>query len=83
MAEAGYSGTPLAKKLGIKDNYRCYFLHIPDYCFNLFDGLPSIHMVEKPISESIDFAHIFLMSQEEIKAFVPEVKSYLKKDATV
>jgi hypothetical protein len=40
-------------------------------------------MVEKPTSESIDFAHIFLMSQEEMKAFVPEVKGYLKKNATL
>lgn len=83
MAEAGYSGTPLAKKLGINNDYACHFLHIPDYYFNLFDGLPSIHMVEKPASESIDFAHIFLMSQEEMKAFVPEIKGYLKKNATL
>jgi hypothetical protein len=26
----GYSGTPLAKKLGIKDNFRAALLHVPD-----------------------------------------------------
>lgn len=26
----GYSGTPLAKKLGIKDNFRSALLHVPD-----------------------------------------------------
>jgi Protein of unknown function (DUF3052) len=27
---AGYSGTPLAKKLGIKDDFRVALLHVPD-----------------------------------------------------
>ncbi|HSZ61901.1 MAG TPA: DUF3052 family protein [Terriglobales bacterium] len=27
---AGYSGTPLAKKLGLKDNFRAALLHVPD-----------------------------------------------------
>ena len=27
---AGYSGTPLAKKLGIKDDFRAALLHVPD-----------------------------------------------------
>jgi len=27
---AGYSGTPLAKKLGIKDGFRAALLHVPD-----------------------------------------------------
>ena len=26
----GYSGTPLAKKLGIKDDYRAALLHVPE-----------------------------------------------------
>jgi hypothetical protein len=26
----GYSGTPLAKKLGIKDDFRVALLHVPD-----------------------------------------------------
>lgn len=83
MTTAGYSGTPLAKKLGIKDNYACHFLHIPEYYFNLFEAMPDIEVVEKPKAERIDFAHVFLMSQEEMKAFVPTVKDYLKKDATL
>jgi len=27
---AGYSGTPLARKLGIKENFRVALLHVPD-----------------------------------------------------
>jgi hypothetical protein len=36
---AGYSGTPLARKLGIKDGHRIAFLEMPDTL--LIDGLPS------------------------------------------
>lgn len=83
MTTAGYSGTPLAKKLGIKEDYLCHFLRTPEHYFNLFEAMPDIEVAEKPKSESIDFAHVFLMSQEEMKALVPTVKGYLKKGATL
>lgn len=83
MTTSGYSGTPLAKKLGIKDNYHCHFLHVPEYYFNLFESLPDITTIDNPTKESIDFAHVFLMSQEEMEALVPALKGYLKKDATL
>jgi len=81
MTTAGYSGTPLAKKLRIKDNYACHFLHIPEYYFHLFESMPNIQTIENPAPESIDFAHVFLMSQDDMKTLIPSVKSYLKKDA--
>lgn len=83
MTTAGYSGTPLAKKLGIKDNYACHFLQIPEYYFNLFETMPDIEAIENPTPESIDFAHVFLMSQEGMKTLIPGVKDYLKKDGTL
>ncbi|OEK06444.1 DUF3052 domain-containing protein [Roseivirga misakiensis] len=83
MTTAGYSGTPLAKKLGIKHNFKCHFIHIPEYYFNLFQELPEIEDIEAPTQESLDFAHIFLMSQEEMNEIVPGVKDYLKKTGTL
>lgn len=83
MTTAGYSGTPLAKKLGIKDNYACHFLQIPEYYFNLFEAMPDIVAIEEPKVESIDFAHVFLMSQEDMKSLIPPVKDYLKRDGTL
>lgn len=83
MATAGYSGTPLAKKLGIKDNYVCYFKQLPEYYFNLFEAMPDIVVTEKPKIESVDFAHVFLMSQADLKKMLPEIKPYLKKTGTL
>ena len=38
---AGYSGTPLAKKLGIKEGHRVALLHPPRGFEDLLEGLPS------------------------------------------
>jgi len=83
MATAGYSGTPLAKKLGIKDNHVCYFKQLPEYYFNLFETMPNIAVTENPKVESVDFAHAFLMSQTEMKTIIPEIKDTLKKTGTL
>lgn len=83
MNPAGYSGTPLAKKLGIKENYNCYFEQIPEYYFNLFDSMPDIEVMEVPKQEGLDFAHAFYMSQDEMKASFPKIKDYLKKTGMV
>jgi hypothetical protein len=57
MATAGYSGTPLLKKLGLKKDHRAWLLHAPD---DYFDWL------ETDISTRIcgpkqvpDFVHLF------------------------
>ncbi|MEO6071617.1 MAG: hypothetical protein ABIN57_08325 [Chitinophagaceae bacterium] len=39
MKTSGYSGTPLAKKLGIKDGHKIRLVNHPDYYFDLFDDL--------------------------------------------
>jgi hypothetical protein len=40
MTTAGYSGTPLAKKLGIKEGFKIRLVNQPDYYFNLFTDMP-------------------------------------------
>ncbi len=44
MATAGYSGTPLAKKLGIKEGHRVALLDEPETFRDLLDPVP--HAVE-------------------------------------
>lgn len=60
---AGYSGTPLIKKLGIKDNFDVVFVNAPaDFVAQL--QLPSTVKV-KQISrgKSLDFIQVFVTSQ--------------------
>jgi hypothetical protein len=83
MATSGYSKTPLAKKLGIKENFQCYFYNRPDYYFDLFDVLPLIKESKRPSPGSLDFVHVFVQSQKELEKIGPKVKDYLKKDGMV
>ncbi len=83
MATAGYSGTPLARKLGIKEGFNCYFSNVPDYYFNLFEGMPDINVIENPKAESIDFAHAFFMTAKDLEASIPEIKNTLRKTGSL
>ena len=57
----GYSGTPLAKKLGIKDDFRAALLHMPDDVkTELRDALGKCRI--QPITGS-DLDFIFLFSK--------------------
>ena len=40
MQTSGYSGTPLAKKLGIKEGFKIKLINQPDYYFDLFTNMP-------------------------------------------
>jgi hypothetical protein len=57
MATAGYSGTPLLKKLGLKDNHRVWLLHAPDnYCDWLETNISARVCGPRQVP---DFVHLF------------------------
>jgi len=74
MTTAGYSGTPLAKKLGIKEGFTVCLVNEPKHYATLFDILPEIILVAEPAPKTIDFIHFFCTS---IKVF-EEQSLYLK-----
>ncbi len=62
----GYSGTPLAKKLGIKDNFRAALLHVPDEVkTELRDALGKcrIQQFNGQTSKDLDFIFLFTKSR--------------------
>jgi hypothetical protein len=64
---AGYSGTPLAKKLGIKDGFRATLLHVPDDVRDeLRDALEKCQEV-KLASKDLDFVFLFAKSRAELE----------------
>ncbi|MDH7445638.1 DUF3052 domain-containing protein [Aquimarina sp. 2201CG14-23] len=76
---AGYSGTPLAKKLGIKKEFKCLFYNRPDYYLDLFADLPKIVELNSIESEQADFIHIFCTTYEELQNTASKYKLALKK----
>ena len=62
---AGYSGTPLPKKLGIKEKFRVAFVDLPtDVRSELRESLRACEMA---LRGPLDFAMLFVKSQMELK----------------
>jgi len=59
----GYSGTPLAKKLGIKDGFRVVLMHVPEDVSRELDGALSKCRIVKPASGNLDFVFLFAKSR--------------------
>ena len=58
----GYSGTPLAQKLGLKPGMRTWFQGMPDSVRAEIDrDTPPIELLDQP-DPPVDLAHIFLTS---------------------
>ena len=59
----GYSGTPLPKKLGIKDGFRVALLHAPaDVKTELSDSFKNCNLL-KPAAGALDFVFLFAKSR--------------------
>lgn len=69
---AGYSGTPLPKKLGLKPQLRVAFFQLPgDVKATLKEPLSKCQMI-KDGQGQLDFAMIFSKSQESLKEQFPK-----------
>lgn len=78
---AGYSGTPLAKKLGIKSGFEIKLVNAPDYYFSLFTDLPADLKMES--DKDLDFVHFFTKSEEEYTNTLPLLKAQIKPNGIV
>lgn len=84
MEASGYSGTPLAKKLGLKDNFGIYLINAPEHYWKLFDLVPpGIHELKDPGRESVDFIHLFCTTTEELRTHAKTCKTLLKKNGSL
>jgi hypothetical protein len=71
---AGYSGTPLPKKLGIKENFRVALLEMPAGVRKELKSALALCTEEK---SALDFAMIFVSRQAELKKHFPKVAKQL------
>jgi len=71
---AGYSGTPLPKKLGLKPQFRVAFFQLPgEVKTELKDALSECKLLKDGSSEPLDFAMIFARSQADMKEQFPKL----------
>lgn len=79
----GYSGTPLAKKLGIKEGFGVLAVNAPDNYAELLDPLPpNVNITEKPVKD-LDFVHFFTNDRDELFRGLSKYKNLIKQDGTI
>ena len=65
---AGYSGTPLAKKLGIKEGTRIFLAGAPKHYLKLVAPLPDGACVTPRLDKKTDLVHIFSTERSRLIA---------------
>jgi hypothetical protein len=75
---AGYSGTPLIKKLGIKSGYTIAILNPPADYDQTLGELPHDVTQADTLNETLDFVHFFTKDRAELEAEFPHLKAALK-----
>ncbi|RUT35765.1 DUF3052 family protein [Paenibacillus zeisoli] len=80
----GYSGTPLVKKLGIKQGFKVLFINEPNNYFTLLGEIPAVERLNRNYkSNDIDFVHIFSKSQEELFPLLNECKERIHSSGVI
>lgn len=75
MTDAGYSGTPLPKKLGLKDGQAVCFINLPDSLLWLTEAAQFIDLTETPEpGGELDVVHLFAMSKDQLNLLLPQAR---------
>lgn len=77
-SQAGYSKTPLAKKLGYKPGFVVQTLNAPDYYFDLFVALPSDLVITEDNNIKKDLIHCFAHNCAMLEALVPGFRQQIR-----
>ena len=77
------SGTPLAQKLGIRENFKVKFVNQPDYYFSLFSDMPETikQYVDKKTLK--DFIHYFEVDAEDLFKNMVELKEEILQNGCI
>ena len=76
---AGYSGTPLVQKLGIKAGMRLYIEGAPRGYFQTLRGIPTVVQATRLVAP-LDFIQFFAVSRDELVAKFPAMVEALVTD---
>jgi len=76
---AGYSGTPLVKKLGLKPHTKVYFFQPPEKYFDWLYPIPEGINLKPVLNGELDFIHLFVKDRKTFqKEFSRAIKSLNK-----
>lgn len=83
MTPAGYSGTPLAQKLGLRDGQRVFVAAAPTGYADWLAPLPTGLVFAREVDSSIDLVHHFADARAELAKALATYRRTLRADATV
>jgi Protein of unknown function (DUF3052) len=79
MKNSGYSGTPLAKKLGYKEGFKIRLVHPPDYYFDLFVDFPENISILKDKKTKKNLIHYFTKEVKDLYADILNLRNELEQ----
>jgi hypothetical protein len=80
---AGYSGTPIAKKLGITDESQLLPINAPKNYPEILSPLPDgVRFASQP-GTTIDIAHLFVAWRNDLEKHLTQLRKKLRPDAVV
>jgi hypothetical protein len=80
---AGYSGTPLAKKLGIKAGSNLLLVGAPNEYLALLEPLPEGVQFNTQLSEATDIVQVFAVRRAELQQRLSSYRAKLKSTGMV
>ncbi len=83
MPAAGYSGTPLARKLSLRDGMRVWFVAMPESVFEeIAEYALELTLVAEP-ARGIDGAHIFVTERAVLAECLAALRHQIAPDGQV
>ncbi len=83
MDTPGYSGTPLPKKLGIKDGHRVVLLGAPEGYEASLEPLPAGVEFTNRAGPTVDLAQVFVTRREDLARQLGALRKQLRPDAAL
>ena len=83
MQSAGYSGTPLTKKLGIKAGFRMRLYNQPPDYFTLLTDLPADIKILKAKTGRKNLIHYFTTELKELQRDISSLKNEIENDGMI
>lgn len=80
---AGYSGTPLAKKLGIVPGARVCVIDAPSAYARIVDPLPERVVMAKRVDASTDLVHAFVPTRSALVEVLSATRKAMRPDAVL
>jgi len=83
MASSGYSGTPLVKKLTLRDGMRVWFDAMPEHVMDEIDeyALDLVFVVDP--AKGVDAAHIFVTERAVLEERLAALRNQIAPDGQI